>query len=80
MREGYAIEDFSAIYDYLTTIHQKPPVPAKAQLPQLAEVSGFYDDWGAALSRDRPERMLLYARSSNGKIAISSIISHPGSC
>jgi NAD(P)-dependent dehydrogenase (short-subunit alcohol dehydrogenase family) len=32
MREGHAAEDFSAIYDYLTTIHQKLPAPAKAQL------------------------------------------------
>ena len=32
MREGHAVEDFSAIYDYLTTIHQKLPAPAKAQL------------------------------------------------
>jgi 3-hydroxyisobutyrate dehydrogenase-like beta-hydroxyacid dehydrogenase len=32
MREGYDTEDFSAIYDYLTTIHQKPPAPEKAQL------------------------------------------------
>jgi 3-hydroxyisobutyrate dehydrogenase-like beta-hydroxyacid dehydrogenase len=32
MREGYDTEDFSAIYDYLTTIHQKPPAPGKAQL------------------------------------------------
>lgn len=32
MREGHAIQDFSAIYDYLTTTHQKPPAPAKAPL------------------------------------------------
>ncbi len=38
MREGHASQDFSAIYDYLTnshdvtTIDQKPPAPAKAQL------------------------------------------------
>jgi 3-hydroxyisobutyrate dehydrogenase/glyoxylate/succinic semialdehyde reductase len=32
MRGGHATEDFSAIYDYLTTTHQKPPAPAKAQL------------------------------------------------
>jgi 3-hydroxyisobutyrate dehydrogenase-like beta-hydroxyacid dehydrogenase len=32
MREGHAIEDFSAIYDYLTTTHQKPPAPVKAPL------------------------------------------------
>jgi 3-hydroxyisobutyrate dehydrogenase-like beta-hydroxyacid dehydrogenase len=31
MREGDATEDFSAIYDYLTTIHQKPPASAAAQ-------------------------------------------------
>jgi 3-hydroxyisobutyrate dehydrogenase-like beta-hydroxyacid dehydrogenase len=30
MREGYAGQDFSAIYDYLTTIHQKTPTSAKA--------------------------------------------------
>ncbi|PYJ73399.1 MAG: NAD(P)-dependent oxidoreductase [Verrucomicrobia bacterium] len=30
MREGHAIQDFSAIYDYLTTAYQKPPTPAKA--------------------------------------------------
>jgi 3-hydroxyisobutyrate dehydrogenase-like beta-hydroxyacid dehydrogenase len=34
MRGGHDTEDFSAIYDYLTAIHQKPPVPAKAQLHQ----------------------------------------------
>src|SRR6266576_4643055 len=34
MREGHAIQDFSAIYDYLTTIHQKPPASAEAQLHQ----------------------------------------------
>ena len=32
MREGHAIQDFSAIYDYLTTTHQKTPAPAKAPL------------------------------------------------
>ncbi len=32
MREGHAIQDFSAIYDYLTTAHQTPPAPAKTQL------------------------------------------------
>jgi 3-hydroxyisobutyrate dehydrogenase/glyoxylate/succinic semialdehyde reductase len=32
MREGHAIQDFSAIYDYLTTTHQKLPAPATAQL------------------------------------------------
>ena len=32
MREGHAIQDFSAIYDYLTTTHQKTPAPAKASL------------------------------------------------
>ena len=32
MREGHAIQDFSAIYDYLTTTHQKLPAPAKAPL------------------------------------------------
>jgi len=31
MREGHAIQDFSAIYDYLTTIRESP-APAKAQL------------------------------------------------
>jgi 3-hydroxyisobutyrate dehydrogenase-like beta-hydroxyacid dehydrogenase len=31
MREGHAAEDFSAIYDYLTKTHQKPPAPAKAK-------------------------------------------------
>ena len=30
MREGHEIEDFSAIYDYLTTIQQTPPASAKA--------------------------------------------------
>src|SRR5437016_9405417 len=34
MREGYAIQDFSDIYDYLTTIHQKRPASTKAQLHQ----------------------------------------------
>jgi 3-hydroxyisobutyrate dehydrogenase-like beta-hydroxyacid dehydrogenase len=29
MRDGDDTEDFSAIYDYLTTIHQKSPAPAK---------------------------------------------------
>ena len=29
MRDGHDTEDFSAIYDYLTTIHQKSPAPAK---------------------------------------------------
>src|SRR4029453_15100504 len=28
MRDGHATEDFSAIYDYLTTIHQRPPASA----------------------------------------------------
>jgi hypothetical protein len=38
MREGHATRDFSAIYDYLTsshdvtTIDQRSPAPAKAQL------------------------------------------------
>jgi 3-hydroxyisobutyrate dehydrogenase/glyoxylate/succinic semialdehyde reductase len=32
MRGGHATEDFSAIYDYLTTTDQKLPAPAKAQL------------------------------------------------
>ncbi len=36
MREGHATEDFSAIYDYLTTIHQKPPASAKAELHQAS--------------------------------------------
>jgi len=31
MREGYATEDFSAIYDYLTAIHESP-TPAKPRL------------------------------------------------
>ena len=31
MREGYATEDFSAVYDYLTAIHESP-APAKAHL------------------------------------------------
>jgi 3-hydroxyisobutyrate dehydrogenase-like beta-hydroxyacid dehydrogenase len=30
MRDGYDTEDFSAIYDYLTTIHKTSPTPAKA--------------------------------------------------
>ena len=34
MRDGHATEDFSAIYDYLTTIHQRPPASAAAQLHQ----------------------------------------------
>jgi hypothetical protein len=34
MREGHASQDFSAIYDYLTTIHEKPSAPAKKQLHQ----------------------------------------------
>src|SRR5437588_12198655 len=34
MREGYAGQDFSAIYDYLTTIHQQPQASAEAQLHQ----------------------------------------------
>jgi 3-hydroxyisobutyrate dehydrogenase-like beta-hydroxyacid dehydrogenase len=29
MRQGHASQDFSAIYDYLTAIHQKSPAPAK---------------------------------------------------
>jgi 3-hydroxyisobutyrate dehydrogenase-like beta-hydroxyacid dehydrogenase len=32
MRDGHATQDFSAIYDYLTTIHQRPPASAAAQL------------------------------------------------
>ena len=32
MSEGHATQDFSAIYDYLTTTHQKLPAPAKAPL------------------------------------------------
>ena len=36
MREGYASQDFSAIYDYLTAIHQKPPASAEAQLHQAS--------------------------------------------
>jgi 3-hydroxyisobutyrate dehydrogenase-like beta-hydroxyacid dehydrogenase len=32
MREGHAIQDFSAIYAYLATTHQKLPAPAKAPL------------------------------------------------
>jgi 3-hydroxyisobutyrate dehydrogenase-like beta-hydroxyacid dehydrogenase len=32
MRDGHATEDFSAIYDYLTTIHQRPSTSAAAQL------------------------------------------------
>src|SRR5437868_7653093 len=32
MRKGHAIQDFSAIYDYLTTTDQKLPAPAKAPL------------------------------------------------
>ena len=34
MREGHATQDFSSIYDYLTTIHQKPPASAKVELHQ----------------------------------------------
>jgi 3-hydroxyisobutyrate dehydrogenase-like beta-hydroxyacid dehydrogenase len=34
MRDGHATEDFSAIYDYLTTLHQKLPTSTKAQLHQ----------------------------------------------
>jgi 3-hydroxyisobutyrate dehydrogenase/glyoxylate/succinic semialdehyde reductase len=34
MREGHASQDFSAIYDYLATIHQEPPASAKAQFDQ----------------------------------------------
>jgi 3-hydroxyisobutyrate dehydrogenase-like beta-hydroxyacid dehydrogenase len=34
MREGHSSQDFSVIYDYLTTIHQKLLTPAKAQLDQ----------------------------------------------
>src|SRR5437870_141365 len=30
IRDGHATQDFSAIYDYLTTAYQKPPTPAKA--------------------------------------------------
>jgi glyoxylate/succinic semialdehyde reductase len=30
MRSGHATEDFSAIFDYLTTSHQKLPTGAKA--------------------------------------------------
>ena len=33
MRDGDDTEDFSAIYDYLTTIHQKPPALAKGITP-----------------------------------------------
>src|SRR5713101_8112265 len=32
MSEGHAIQDFSAIYDYLTTTQQTPLAPAKTQL------------------------------------------------
>ena len=35
MRDGHDTEDFSAIYDYLTTIHQKSPAPAKRLLQQV---------------------------------------------
>src|SRR5438445_5363873 len=35
MREGYATEDFSAIYDYLTTIHQKLPAPREGTTPLI---------------------------------------------
>jgi 3-hydroxyisobutyrate dehydrogenase-like beta-hydroxyacid dehydrogenase len=34
MREGHASQDFSAIYDYLRTIHQEPPASAKTLLHQ----------------------------------------------
>jgi 3-hydroxyisobutyrate dehydrogenase/glyoxylate/succinic semialdehyde reductase len=34
MRDGHATEDFSAIYDYLTTIHHRPPASTAAQLHQ----------------------------------------------
>src|SRR5881397_1541063 len=34
MREGHATEDFSAVYDYLTAIHDSPPTSTKAQLHQ----------------------------------------------
>src|SRR5438128_7807686 len=30
MREGHATQDFSAIYEYLTTAYQKPPTPTNA--------------------------------------------------
>ena len=30
MREGHDTEDFSAIYEYLTTAYQKPPTPTNA--------------------------------------------------
>ena len=33
MRDGDDTEDFSAIYDYLTTTHQKPPALAKGITP-----------------------------------------------
>jgi 3-hydroxyisobutyrate dehydrogenase/glyoxylate/succinic semialdehyde reductase len=36
MRDGHDTEDFSAIYDYLTTIHQQPPASAEAQLHQAS--------------------------------------------
>src|SRR4051794_17095488 len=42
MREGHAIQDFSAIYEYLSnnsdlaTIDQKSPTPAKAHLHQVS--------------------------------------------
>ena len=36
MREGYASQDYSVIYDYLTTIHQKPPASPEAQLHQAS--------------------------------------------
>jgi 3-hydroxyisobutyrate dehydrogenase-like beta-hydroxyacid dehydrogenase len=39
MREGHATEDFSVIYDYLTSIHQTPPAPAKAQHLKPAEAN-----------------------------------------
>jgi 3-hydroxyisobutyrate dehydrogenase-like beta-hydroxyacid dehydrogenase len=39
MREGHSTEDFSAVYDYLTTIHQTPSAPAKAQHLKPAEAN-----------------------------------------
>src|SRR5881397_629024 len=30
MRDGHATEDFSSIYEFVTTAYQKPPTPAKA--------------------------------------------------
>ena len=35
MSEGHATEDFSAIYDYLTTIHQKLPAPGEGTPPLI---------------------------------------------